>query len=1183
MGFYGRVEHNSRPQFIIDKIYSNRTEMDSNINNDGVFIGRYVLVDYEQNGNKSYLRLFKKNGEQYLYFSFDLNPSTRAKFTDDISKLENNKEFYVEKDEIVYIINDRLEQEFYICSEEDLGGYAIFEPYENEEIKSNDYYNNYQTDMKNYGYSRGFDSTVWQKIFVDEKEKYVMIAELNSVVPTFDLTIDAPTTEPITPHFDADSTNVYYRLHVQPNWGFRIKPSYDEYSTDGKAIYYNADGFDPVTRSYVEEEIVREIEKIDITPTGYSGKKYNTHNPNNPSETASMPDIQDLSIILPSIGNTISNVWDIVYGKERNLDIDWDSTEGLRLVKEDGAGFSYNDDKLNTIAASINSVHDLMGMIIMETEDSKFIEAKDALINRIYYGNLEPGKMLNGKPYKSFYTKYKTYDYEESNEKSIEQIDNMKDFSEGVYYYLANDNYYVEKNGYHAGNTYYDLEGKITHIENIIDNYEANKYYYENNNNYYLEDNINPDETKTYYEINLKTMIPVTTGYKQDEKEIRFFKPISDKIEIKEDGSYKLGPYNGYFYKDKNEERYHLIENDSKYESIIGLECYWVEEYYLAPETEAVTGELIYTYDIEKAKIKIPIQFVEFIDENNYYSITDGNKNIIKLDYDNIKHEVIYYQFAENTKQKIDGLFYEKDLYYYLDEANNYIFAKEDRLIEKYKDKYYRIDSVESLEDIVFYEPDKYYYEKTLGSGDYEIDTNEKMSKIQYYNISDLYVISDENNILKPGSKWNPNITEIPNGITLGIKHETWKWKELDGFARTLNTIHGLIIEINNILKTGDKLTRDNKTVQGCINTLNDIINTFATLTPGQIAIVDKYGRLTSAPYETDKWINLQVDNGVIDVAHNDPMPLQNPLEKKDLILSFGDSFTIPEWAFDDKGHKTDSITHEIKIPEWNLEDVEHNNADIITNLSFTPTSGKLKTTRKNIVDLVLTNYELGNNSSNVEDTDTIGQAFGKTQNKINEIAAWISDEDTGAAKMKADILLNSQNIASNKLLNEANAASIEVNVADIEKNADNIEANRLAIENNNTLIKANEQVIADNKSAIEENAASIKDNKEDIDNNKRAIETINNKLTDEKITKWDQAEQNVQSDWLVEDKSADNFIKNKPDLTNLVKTDTQFNYTFGDVTTQMTIEGLLNYIASLEARIYNLENPIEEEVPPVE
>lgn len=34
------------------------------------------------------------------------------------------------------------------------------------------------------------------------KKKYVQIAELNTVIPTFGVTADAPTQTPITPHFD---------------------------------------------------------------------------------------------------------------------------------------------------------------------------------------------------------------------------------------------------------------------------------------------------------------------------------------------------------------------------------------------------------------------------------------------------------------------------------------------------------------------------------------------------------------------------------------------------------------------------------------------------------------------------------------------------------------------------------------------------------------------------------------------------------------------------------------------------------------------------------------------------------------------------------------------------------------------------------------------------------------------
>ena len=49
MGFYGKVEHTDKLNFVIDRIYPNRREMESSVNEDGVFIGRYVLVDYEQN------------------------------------------------------------------------------------------------------------------------------------------------------------------------------------------------------------------------------------------------------------------------------------------------------------------------------------------------------------------------------------------------------------------------------------------------------------------------------------------------------------------------------------------------------------------------------------------------------------------------------------------------------------------------------------------------------------------------------------------------------------------------------------------------------------------------------------------------------------------------------------------------------------------------------------------------------------------------------------------------------------------------------------------------------------------------------------------------------------------------------------------------------------------------------
>jgi hypothetical protein len=65
---------------------------------------------------------------------------------------------------------------------------------------------------------------------------------------------------------------------------------------------------------------------------------------------------------------------------------------------------------------------------------------------------------------------------------------------------------------------------------------------------------------------------------------------------------------------------------------------------------------------------------------------------------------------------------------------------------------------------------------------------------------------------------------------------------ELEGFARDLNTIHGLILRINQIAEFGDKQTRDLETIQGCINTINDIVDKVNDLVPGQFVITNAYG-----------------------------------------------------------------------------------------------------------------------------------------------------------------------------------------------------------------------------------------------------------------------------------------------------------------------------------------------------
>lgn len=377
MGFYGNITNTSRTQFQFDKIYPNRATMDGQVSLDGIYIGRFVLIEY---------------GEETYQDNYNID-----------------KEVYPDK-------------------------------------------------------GRGYDSTVWQKVHLDGEEKYVMIAELNTVVPTFDVTADAPTITPLAPHYDKDSTNIYYKMHIQSPWGFRVKPAnnYDvnminnstgatiegthlltdtdfEYSDESSkvyrvalkdlepttyslkvgegeaewvpedqgsdiplAIYYNKDGFNPEMISHTAESLE---DKIAITPTGKSGYQYNTvHKTDDPNLNVLTPqvDTQELSILLPSIGNTIASVWDIVYGggengETRNTVINWleDSEEpGLRvftpIFDEEGniIELEYHPENARTLAGAINSTIDLLGLPMIKTVN-EINSAEDLEEGYIYYNETD--------------------------------------------------------------------------------------------------------------------------------------------------------------------------------------------------------------------------------------------------------------------------------------------------------------------------------------------------------------------------------------------------------------------------------------------------------------------------------------------------------------------------------------------------------------------------------------------------------------------------------------------------------------------------------------------------------------------------------------------------------------------------------------------------------------------------
>lgn len=418
MGFYGNITNTSKTQFQFDRTYPNRATMEANLTTDGIYAGRYVLIEYDTDLSKTldtFMRVYISDG--IAYTASDLSYMSRL----------NKKDIGL--GDIVFTSNDYVSGQplvptdciFWKCTsvlDKNSNEPAIFARVVSSE---SNYVMNFNIDTAKYGESRGYDSTVWQKVYVNNMEKYVQIAELNSVVPTFDISADAPTIYPIQPHFDVNSTNVYYKLHWQPQWGFRAKEAKqgnntisndqngNNYPSDEKikydicnydvntgttntstleydaAIYYNKSGFDKSVRN---RDISVE-DRIQVLPTGISGASYNTHSLTEETSNNTQVDIQEFQILLPSLGNTISDVWDIVYGYGKKVlpdgtyDSDTSSSNNIRfkdiewkdaVTGEENTGIGGMTRDLGTLAGCINKVHDLMGMIITDKNNATLNE-----------------------------------------------------------------------------------------------------------------------------------------------------------------------------------------------------------------------------------------------------------------------------------------------------------------------------------------------------------------------------------------------------------------------------------------------------------------------------------------------------------------------------------------------------------------------------------------------------------------------------------------------------------------------------------------------------------------------------------------------------------------------------------------------------------------------------------------
>ena len=84
MGFYGNITNTSNTTFSFDRIYPNRLAMDANANNDGIFIGRYVLVEYQEEAAYPVAyhatETSEDSGQYYFYSSTNQEEISKIKY-----------------------------------------------------------------------------------------------------------------------------------------------------------------------------------------------------------------------------------------------------------------------------------------------------------------------------------------------------------------------------------------------------------------------------------------------------------------------------------------------------------------------------------------------------------------------------------------------------------------------------------------------------------------------------------------------------------------------------------------------------------------------------------------------------------------------------------------------------------------------------------------------------------------------------------------------------------------------------------------------------------------------------------------------------------------------------------------------------------------------------------------------
>ena len=293
MGFYGNIVNNingsitPNVQFQFDKVVSNKFLLDNTSEYDDVYLGRYVLIDYDKDITKTIPRVLIHNNKFYYYDEWEKIKNDKNEDDNTIaSKLSPINTYTINGYVYTYTPGENnnsvptyQNSKFYQWKETVFSDDNELENLKNgldPKLASFDF-NTYIDDYYHY------DSTVWQKVYVNNEIKYEMIARLNSDSPEIEYEIIPPNKNglssvssvqamsenkykillPMSVGFRINE-NPYYEVHIYFPGYYKIKDG-EEYKVDSGVSYNeNINYYNPQTNELMKFHFTSFPSDIDI-------------------------------------------------------------------------------------------------------------------------------------------------------------------------------------------------------------------------------------------------------------------------------------------------------------------------------------------------------------------------------------------------------------------------------------------------------------------------------------------------------------------------------------------------------------------------------------------------------------------------------------------------------------------------------------------------------------------------------------------------------------------------------------------------------------------------------------------------------------------------------------------------------------------------------------------------------